>query len=158
MGTATYLLALGSNRRSRYGSPERTVLAALSAVGEVVAASPVIGSPAIGPSARRFANAAALVASAEEPPGMLGRLKRIERDFGRRPGRRWNARVIDLDVIGWSGGAWAEPGLVVPHPEFRKRQFVLRPLLAIMPEWRDPVTGRTVRQLLALVDRRQPLA
>ncbi|PAX07649.1 2-amino-4-hydroxy-6-hydroxymethyldihydropteridine diphosphokinase [Sphingomonas lenta] len=156
MGTATYLVALGSNRRSRWGSPERTVAAALDAIGGVIAASPLLGTPAMGPSSRRFVNAVALVESAEEPPAMLERLKRIERGFGRRPGRRWGARVIDLDLIGWSGGTWAGPGLVVPHPSFRERRFVLAPLAAVAPRWRDPVTGRTARQLLALVDRRRP--
>lgn len=158
MGTATYLVALGSNRRSRYGSPERTVAAALQAIGGVLAVSPVARSAPVGPSARRFANAAALVESAEAPPAMLERLKVIERAFGRRPGRRWGARTIDLDLIGWSGGAWEGPGLVMPHRLFRERRFVLEPLAAVAPGWRDPVTGRTVRQLLAAVDRRRPRA
>jgi 2-amino-4-hydroxy-6-hydroxymethyldihydropteridine diphosphokinase len=57
--------------------------------------------------------------------------------------------VIDLDIILWSDGAWASNGLTVPHPEFRRRDFVLRPLAAIVPDWRDPLTGRTIRQLAA---------
>jgi 2-amino-4-hydroxy-6-hydroxymethyldihydropteridine diphosphokinase len=156
MGTASYLLALGSNRRSRFGSPERTVAAALAAIAGVRAVSPVLRTPAMGPSARAFANAVALVESDEEPPAMLGRVKAIERAFGRRPGRRWGARVIDIDLVLWSGGTWAGPGLVVPHPAYRTRGFVLRPLVAVAPGWRDPVGGRTPRQLLALVDRRAP--
>ena len=158
MAAATYLLALGSNRRSRHGSPERTLLAALDAVGDVVAMSPVVGTPAMGPSSRAFANAVAVVRSDEFPPAMLARVKAIERAFGRRRGRRWGARVIDLDLVGWSGGVWAGPGPVVPHPRFRERRFVLAPLVAVAPGWRDPVTGRTARQLLALVDRRRPRA
>jgi 2-amino-4-hydroxy-6-hydroxymethyldihydropteridine diphosphokinase len=156
VGTATYLVALGSNRRSRWGSPERTLAAALTAMGGVLAVSPVSGTPAMGPSSRRFANAVALVASDEAPPAMLRRLKGIERAFGRRRGRRWGARAVDLDLIGWSGGIWREPALVVPHLRFRERRFVLAPLAAVAPGWRDPVTGRTARQLLALVDRRRP--
>jgi 2-amino-4-hydroxy-6-hydroxymethyldihydropteridine diphosphokinase len=156
MGTASYLLALGSNRQSRFGSPERTVAAALAAIGGVRAVSPVLRTAAMGPSARAFANAVALVESDEEPPAMLARVKAIERAFGRRPGRRWGARVIDIDLVLWSGGVWAGPGLVVPHPAYRTRDFVLRPLVAVAPGWRDPVGGRTPRQLLALVDRRAP--
>jgi 2-amino-4-hydroxy-6-hydroxymethyldihydropteridine diphosphokinase len=156
MGTATYLVALGSNRRSRWGSPERTLRAALDAIGGVVAVSPLLGTPPMGPSSRRFVNAVALIASAEEPPAMLARLKAIERAVGRRRGRRWGARVIDLDLIGWSGGAWAGPGLVVPHRAFRERRFVLGPLAKVAPDWRDPLTGRTACQLLAQVDRRRP--
>lgn len=156
MAAATYLVALGSNRRSGWGSPERTLRAALDAVGGVLAVSPVVATPALGPAGRRFANAVALVESAEEPLAMLRRLKGIERAFGRRGGRRWGARVVDLDLIGWSGGAWSGRGLTVPHPRFRERRFVLLPLAAVAPRWRDPVTGLTPRQLLARIDRRRP--
>jgi 2-amino-4-hydroxy-6-hydroxymethyldihydropteridine diphosphokinase len=63
--------------------------------------------------------------------------------------------VIDLDIILWSGGAWGEKGLTVPHAAFRERDFVLRPLLAIVPAWRDPVSGLSVRQLAARLGRRR---
>ena len=101
----------------------------------------------MGPSLRRYANAVALIQTDEAPPALLARLKAIERAFGRRAGRRWGARVLDLDIILWSEGAWAGPGLTVPHPQFRLRRFVLDPLSAIVPAWRDPLTGRSVRQL-----------
>lgn len=145
-----YVIALGSNRRGRHGSPQREIMAAVEAIGGALAASPVIGTAPLGPSRRRFANAAILIESAETPPQLLARLKGIERAFGRRRGRRWDARVIDLDIVLWSGGAWSGPGLIVPHPQFRTRSFVLGPLLAIIPGWRDPLTGRTIRQLAAL--------
>jgi 2-amino-4-hydroxy-6-hydroxymethyldihydropteridine diphosphokinase len=46
-----------------------------------------------------------------------------------------------------------EPGLAVPHPRFRERRFVLEPLAEIAPGWRDPVTGKTMRELFdRLVD------
>jgi 2-amino-4-hydroxy-6-hydroxymethyldihydropteridine diphosphokinase len=80
---------------------------------------------------------------------MLAALKAIERAMGRRGGRRWGARVIDLDIVLWSGGRWRTRTLVVPHPAFRARAFVLRPAAAIAPRWRDPVTGRTLAQLAA---------
>ena len=133
------------------------VLAAVAALDGVRAVSPVIASAPVGPSTRRFANAAMLVDSDLPPPAMLARLKAIERDFGRRRGRRWGARVIDLDLIGWSGGAWRSPGLTVPHPRWRERRFVLAPLLAIMPGWRDPHTGLSVRRLHARLTAARPL-
>ena len=142
-----YAIAIGSNRRGRHGSPRAEVLAAIAALGTVAAASPVIETPPLGPSIRRFANACALIDSDEAPEVLLARLKAIEHAFGRRRGQRWGARVIDLDIVLWSGGCWSSATLTIPHPLFRRRAFVLRPLAAIAPGWRDPLTGRTVRQL-----------
>ena len=152
-----YLIALGSNRRGRHGGPADEVRAAAAAIG-AAAVSPVIGSAAVGPSTRRFANAVARLDSDDTPPALLARLQAVERAFGRRRGRRWGARVVDLDVIGWSGGAWRSPGLTIPHPAFRTRSFVLHPLAALAPDWRDPTTGLNARRLLARLTRPRPLA
>jgi len=154
--TATYVIALGSNRRGRHGAPADEVRAALNAVGGVVIASPIVETAPIGPARRRFANAVAVIASDELPPALLARLKGIETAFGRRRGERWSDRVIDLDIVLWSGGAWSEPGLTVPHAAFRQRAFVLLPMVAVAGGWRDPVTGRSVRQLAAQLTRRAP--
>jgi 2-amino-4-hydroxy-6-hydroxymethyldihydropteridine diphosphokinase len=158
MATTIYAIGLGSNRRGRHGGPAAEVDAALEAVGGIVAASPVVTTPPLGSSIRRFANAAALVASDETPPQLLARLKRIERAFGRRRGRRWGARVIDLDILLWSGGRWHDPQLTVPHVGLAARAFVLVPLVRIAADWRDPVSGRSIRQLAARIDRRRPRA
>jgi 2-amino-4-hydroxy-6-hydroxymethyldihydropteridine diphosphokinase len=150
-----YLIALGSNRRHvRHGAPRRVLAAALEQLAAkglaVEARSPAIESAPVGPSLRRYANGAALVATSLEPPALLVLLKDVERAFGRRSGgQRWGGRVLDLDIVLWSGGAWSSPRLTVPHREFRKRGFVLDPATAIAPRWRDPVTGLTLRQLRA---------
>jgi 2-amino-4-hydroxy-6-hydroxymethyldihydropteridine diphosphokinase len=157
MATATYLNGIGANRRGRHGAPADEVRAALRAIGGIEALSPIVGSAALGPSRRAYANAAALIASDETPPVLLDRLKTIERAFGRRRGQRWGARVIDLDILFWSGGAWTSPGLIVPHSELRRRRFVLDPLLVIAPDWRDPVSGLAVRHLAHRLTARQPL-
>ncbi len=142
-----YAIALGSNRRGRHGGPRDELRAALEAIGGVVAASPIVETAPVGPSIRRFANAAAIIASDENPPELLARLKRIEREFGRRRGQRWGARVLDLDILLWSEGVWGTAALTVPHPHFRTRDFVLDPLARIAGGWRDPLSGLTVRQL-----------
>jgi 2-amino-4-hydroxy-6-hydroxymethyldihydropteridine diphosphokinase len=131
---------------------------ALAGLGTVDQRSAILATAALGPAGRSFANAAALLESRLDPPTLLAALKRLERDFGRRPGRRWGPRVLDLDIILWSGGAWSGDSLTIPHPEFRKRVFVLRPLAGIAAGWRDPLSGHTVRQLAHAVDRRRPLA
>ncbi len=156
MATTIYAIGIGSNRRGRHGGPAAEVRAAIRALGGVVAVSPVIGSAPLGPSIRRFANAAALITSDEAPLALLDRLKRIEADFGRRRGRRWGARVIDLDILLWSGGRWRDRTLSIPHAALGRRAFVLGPLATIAPDWRDPVSRRTVRQLAHAVDRPRP--
>lgn len=142
-----YAIAVGSNRRGRYGRPSSTAAAALKAIGGVVALSPVLTTRPIGPSIRQFVNQVAIIASVESPPALLRRIKQVERAFGRRRGQRWGARVVDLDIILWSRGAWVSAGLVVPHAAFRDRRFVLQPLKTVAGQWRDPVTGLTIRQL-----------
>ena len=154
MARTSYAIALGSNRRHvRHGGPEGVLGAAVEAVaelGDIEDVSAIRRTPALGPAGRSFANAALLLASDLSPLELLAALKRIERRFGRRPGRRWGARVLDLDIILWSEGSFRAPRLAIPHPEMSRRDFVLRPLAEIAPEWRDPLSGRTVRQLAAL--------
>jgi len=147
MAKTSYALAFGSNRRSRHGSPAATVNAAIARL-DAERVSRIRTTPALGPAGRSFANAAAVMATEADPPELLAALKEIERDFGRRGGQRWGPRVLDIDILLWSGGAWAEGGLVVPHPEMRRRAFVLEPLAEIASGWRDPLSGLTVRQLL----------
>lgn len=149
-----YLIAIGSNRASRHhASPRRAVIETAIALG--CAAPPLFQSRALGPGGRNYCNSVILVHSPLSPDAMLAMLKRMEAHAGRRAGRRWGARPLDLDIIGWSGGIWATPTLQIPHPSFRERRFVLAPLVRIAPAWRDPVTGLTVRQLLSRLDRRR---
>ncbi|QIG81432.1 2-amino-4-hydroxy-6-hydroxymethyldihydropteridine diphosphokinase [Stakelama tenebrarum] len=156
MPTSTYLIALGSNRPGKAGPPRAQLAAALAEVGGVMAASRVHDTPPLGPSIRRFANMAAIVETALPPTDLLHRLKQIERRFGRRRGRRWGARALDIDIILWSGGAWSSPELTIPHPAFRIRDFVLAPACEIAGDWRDPLSGRTLRQLRSRLTRPRP--
>ena len=152
-----YFIALGSNRRhGRFGCPKRTLCAArLMIEGRVMAASRVIHSAPVGPSLRTYANCCAIVETGMNPAEFLAHLKAIEASFGRRSGgRRWAARVLDLDIILWTGGIWATPTLCIPHPAFRERGFVLGPASEIAGDWRDPVSGLSVYHLKARLDRR----
>jgi 2-amino-4-hydroxy-6-hydroxymethyldihydropteridine diphosphokinase len=136
-------------------------MAACAGLGRVTACSPVIASAPLGPSRRRFANAALVLESGLAPPELLAALKRMEREFGRRPGQRWGDRVLDGDIILWSGGVWRSgvrrEGLTIPHPAYAARDFVLTPAQAIAPHWRDPASGLTVAQAQARLTRPRPL-
>ncbi len=163
MTTHLYLIALGSNQRHpRFGRPRDVLEAAMElmspAVGAVLARSPIITSAPVGPSQRQYANAAAIVSSAWEPDEMLEALQVLEHVMGRkRTGQRWRSRTLDLDIVLWSGGMVAREGLQIPHPLFRERDFVLGPAAQIAPDWRDPVTGLTIKQLHARLTRPRPV-
>ena len=152
----SYIIALGSNRRHpRHGAPAHVLAAAMAGL-DPIARSRIITSRPIGPSQRAYANAAILIESDLSPPALLAHLKTIERSFGRRAGgQRWAARVLDLDIILWSGGIWVDKVLIVPHPAYRLRSFVLGPLCEIAAWWRDPLTYFLPPQQKARLDRKQ---
>jgi 2-amino-4-hydroxy-6-hydroxymethyldihydropteridine diphosphokinase len=155
-----YAIAIGSNRpHGRYGRPTGVVEAAIARLDEefgLFDASPIILNPAHGGAGRDFANAVALVESELDPLEMLRRLKGIERSFGRRPGRRWGPRVLDLDVALWSGGRFRSRRLTIPHRELAKRDFVLQPLASVAPRWR--VGALDIRHLSHRLARRRPVS
>ena len=155
-----YGIGIGSNRRHRrHGRPEGVVAAALErleADHRLFDASSIIGNPAFGFAGRNFANAAALVESELEPDAMLAALKMIEYDFGRRGGRRWGDRVLDLDILAWDGGTFVARDLVIPHPALEGRASALLPLAQIAPDWR--IAGPLkVRHLAARLRAPKPL-
>ena len=161
MGGATHLYAIGigSNRRhGRFGRPAGVVEAAIARLDRdfgLFDASQIVLNPAHGGAGREFANAVALVESRLDPPRMLQALKAIEREFGRRPGRRWGPRVLDLDILAWSGGKWRSRGLAIPHRALETRGFVLGPLADVAPNW--PVRGAlAARHLAHRLARRRP--
>ena len=154
-----YAIAIGSNRRHvRHGRPSGVVesaIARLDADFDLFDASPIILNKAVGGAGRDFANAAALVESELEPVEMLRALKQIEREFGRRPAKRWSSRVLDLDLVAWDKARFTALFLNIPHPRLGERSFVLGPMAAIAPAWRIH-KGLTVRHLLSRLGKQRP--
>ena len=79
---------------------------------------------------------------------LLTRLLAIEEAAGRTRPEPLAPRTLDLDLILYGDKKIEEPGLLVPHPRFRERLFVLEPLAEVAPDWVDPVTGQSVSALL----------
>jgi 2-amino-4-hydroxy-6-hydroxymethyldihydropteridine diphosphokinase len=143
-------IALGSNLGDRAGHLDfavarlRTLLLDLT-VSEYIDTEPagVTGQP-------RYLNA---VVVGSPPAGMTARalldaLLAIERQRGRERPFPAAPRTLDLDLVLYGDVILKEEGLEIPHPRFRERAFVLGPLASIAPELVDPVTGRTVAELL----------
>jgi len=96
-----------------------------------------------------FLNAAVIGESMLSAPVLLDLLLAIERRFGRERPYERAPRTIDLDLILYGEEVMNTSGLTVPHPRFRERRFVLEPLAEIAPGWVDPLTGKTVAELLS---------
>ena len=113
----------------------------------------------------RYLNAVLLAEAPLPPAALLRAIKVIERQAGRRLGRHWGPRPLDIDILDFRGrrmGWAAHPSrlrgrLILPHPEMHRRAFVLAPLLDVAPNWRHPVLERTARALLARLPRHERL-
>jgi 2-amino-4-hydroxy-6-hydroxymethyldihydropteridine diphosphokinase len=145
-------VALGSNLGDR-DSHLRSALAALASYIDHLRASTFHDTAPVGVGPQpTFLNAAAVGETSLSARALLDRLLAIEQDLGRERPFPGAPRTLDLDLILYDDAVIDEgPTLIVPHPRFRERRFVLEPLSEIAPDWRDPVTGRTVEELVRLL-------
>ncbi len=109
-----------------------------------------VGVPGPQPA---FLNGVVVGESRQAPADLLAALQRIEQDRGRERPFDGAPRTLDLDLILYGDVVLAAAGLMVPHPRFRERRFVLAPLAEVAGEWMDPVTGQSVSALLRSLER-----
>jgi 2-amino-4-hydroxy-6-hydroxymethyldihydropteridine diphosphokinase len=170
-GHGKILVGLGANCPGPWGRPADTLRRALAEIERrgvaVEAVSPLYETAALG-AARQppYLNQVALLATRLPAPSLLRLLKEIERQSGRRGGRPWGARTLDLDIIDYKGLIVGRPKplkgvpwdrvrpLVLPHPQLEHRPFVLKPLLDVAPHWRHPATKVSAKELWRRVNKR----
>ncbi|HUK34174.1 MAG TPA: 2-amino-4-hydroxy-6-hydroxymethyldihydropteridine diphosphokinase [Vicinamibacterales bacterium] len=145
-------IALGSNLGDRAAHLDFAVSRLATSIADLTVSRYYDTEPVDVPGTQPlFLNAAAVGLTAASPRDMLAMLLSIERERGRQRPFPHAARTLDLDLILFGSVVLNEPELIVPHPRFRDRTFVLEPLAEIAPEMVDPVTGSTISELLRRV-------
>src|SRR5262245_40199644 len=147
--TTRAAIALGSNLGDRRAHLDYAVVR-LNGFLENIQVSSYIETAPVDVSGHQgpFLNAALVGDTVLPARELLTQLLAVEADRGRERPFAGAARTLDLDLILFADRIIDEVGLVVPHPRFRSRQFVLEPLAEVAPGMMDPVTGKTVQELL----------
>jgi 2-amino-4-hydroxy-6-hydroxymethyldihydropteridine diphosphokinase len=142
-------IALGSNLGDRE-QHLRDAIAALTPIVHNLRVSTFHDTAPVGVPGPQpmYLNAAAVGETTLSAGDMLDTLLDIERSLGRVRPFPNAPRTVDLDLILYDAAIESSARLSLPHPRFRERLFVLAPLAEIAPDWRDPVTGKSVEELL----------
>ena len=152
-GQTLWVVGLGSNLGDRLDHLRRAAeaLGALPSVRPVGRSKVIETPPAGGPPQPDYLNAAVAIRTALAPRDLLDHALAIERRLGRtRPDPvRWGPRTVDIDLLWAEGEPVDVPGLQVPHPRLSERPFALVPLLQLVPDARDPASGKPYRDLPA---------
>lgn len=85
------------------------------------------------------------------PKQLLHRVGKVERELGRQRTVRNGPRTIDIDILLYGNSVVSTAGLEIPHPRYRERRFTLAPLTELNPELRDPVTRRSMAEMLSVL-------
>ena len=157
------LVALGSNIAGPWGSPRETVLQALQQLNlfplRLRRASSLLMTKPFGVKNQPdFVNAVAVIETSMPPHVLMRKLHMIERAAGRKRGRRWGPRTLDIDLLDYHGQLRDQKGsiqkaLILPHPGISKRSFVLLPLQEVAPKWQHPTLRRNVAEMIRYLGR-----
>ncbi len=146
-------VALGSN----LGDSVQILAAAIAQLSvtpkiQLEAISSWYRTKAVGPPQPDYINGCAIMQVDMTPQLLLETLLATEQRFGRVRQERWGPRSLDLDLLLYDQVILDTPNLQIPHPRMRERAFVLVPLAEIAPDWIEPVSGYTIKQLVKDVD------
>lgn len=152
-------IALGSNQGDSLAILEGALASlnqipgvSLQSRASIYLTAPVYLTPPIGVPYPDYLNCCALFKTHLSPEEMLRTLLKIEADFGRVRRERWGPRLLDLDLLLFDSLVLNTPTLQLPHPRMHERAFVLAPLAEIAPDWIEPISGKTISELLQAVD------
>lgn len=143
-------LSLGSNLGDRHLTLQKAIFSIQKKAGEVLALSSVYENPAVGFEGEDFLNACMVIITELPPTELLKTLLQIERDFGRERNTQDNyqSRTLDIDIILYGNEIIHTSELGIPHPRMDSRNFVLKPLADIAPQYYHPFLNKDIRNLL----------
>lgn len=95
-----------------------------------------------------FYNQALRIYTTMHPVPLLRKLKQIEKDAGRKPGEKWHARLIDIDILFYNQDSFLSPNLNIPHLFFHERRFAMACMNDIAPEFYHKKYGMPISALL----------
>ena len=145
-------LGLGSNVGDREAMLREAIRVLDSPQLHIGRLSPVYETEPVDVAGQRwFLNQVAEAETDLFPLQLLQRTSRVEAQLGRKRLTPKGPRTIDIDILLFGNSVVKTPSLEIPHPRFRERRFVLAPLADLAPELRDPVTRKTIRELLGEV-------
>lgn len=148
-------LSVGSNMgdRKKYLEDGIEALKAHPLIKQVKVSELIETAPYGGVEQADFLNAAIGLETLMEPEELLEALHNIENNAGRERILRWGPRTLDLDILFFDQLVYESDTLVIPHPDLHNREFVLKPLSTIAPNYRHPLLGMTVSQELAELEK-----
>ncbi len=101
-----------------------------------------------------FLNGALVMDTLLSPKELLQVLHEIEAEAGRERTLRWGPRTLDLDILFYDKWIYEDEELIIPHVDLQNRDFVLKPMVQLQPNFRHPVLGKTMQELLHLLEKR----
>ncbi len=147
-------LSVGSNMGNKRGYIE-AALSALrenSQIKELTVSELLVTKPYGGVEQEDFLNGAISFQTLLSPVALLEELHSIEAAADRRREIHWGPRTLDLDIIFYDKLVYEDEQLMIPHVDMENRYFVLKPLSRLAPNYRHPILGKTVNQLLQALD------
>jgi 2-amino-4-hydroxy-6-hydroxymethyldihydropteridine diphosphokinase len=145
------VLGLGSNRGDSPAILDKAAAALERVLIRLRHASLIESEPLHVTDQPRFFNTAVCGFYKGSPYELLDRIHRIEAEFGRdrQRERRWGERTLDIDILLFGGRVISDPPILeIPHPRLGERRFALVPLLELLPDAADPLTGRPYKEIM----------
>lgn len=144
-----YAISVGSNIGDAKKNIKEGIIAVDGKLGSVFGVSRFYNTKAWGKTDQAdFVNAAFLLGSELPPPVLMLALKDLEKVLGRVESERWGPRLIDFDIIFADAISYSDEIVTIPHPRAKERQFVVEPLVDLVPDFVHPEWQKPLKQIL----------